>query len=107
MSSREARRATFDAVAEEYDRFRPSYPARLIDDIIELSGIPPRGRVLEIGSGTGKATLPFARRGFDVTCIERGPNLARVAARNLGDFPNVRIVLSDFEDWADDDALFD
>jgi len=107
MSSREARRATFDTVAEEYDRHRPSYPEQLVDDVVELSGISGGGRVLEIGSGTGKATLPFAQRGFDITCVERGANLARVAGRHLAPFPNVRIVVSGFEEWPDDEAPFD
>lgn len=107
MSSREARRATFDAVAEEYDRYRPGYPPRLVDDVVELSRIPSRGRVLEIGSGTGKATLPFAQRGFDITCVERGANLARVAGRNLASFPNVCIVVTGFEEWPGEEQSFD
>ena len=104
MSTREARRATFDAVAEQYDKYRPGYPEQLIEDVIELSGLPPGGRVLEIGSGTGKATLPFAQRGFEITCIERGANLARVALRHLAGYPNVRLVVTDFEDWESSDG---
>jgi ubiquinone/menaquinone biosynthesis C-methylase UbiE len=107
MSSREARRATFDTVAEQYDRYRPTYPEQLVDDVIELSGIPRQGRVLEIGSGTGKGTLPFARRGLAITCIERGANLARVAARNLAAHPNVQILVSQFEDWQGEEGELD
>ena len=107
MASREARRATFDSVAELYDRYRPGYSEQLVDDIVTLASLPPGGTVLEIGSGTGKATLPFARRGLAITCVERGANLARVAARQLADFPKVRIEVKQFEDWTGEDGSFD
>jgi predicted O-methyltransferase YrrM len=107
MASREARRATFDSVAELYDRYRPSYSEQLIDDIVSLGAVPPRGRVLEIGSGTGKATLPFARRGLRITCVERGSNLARLAERHLAAFPNARVEVTSFEDWAGGDGEYD
>lgn len=55
--------------------------------------------MLEIGSGTGQATLPLAERGFQLTAIELGPNLAAVARRKLARFPNVTIVTGAFEDW--------
>src|SRR5208283_5218724 len=32
--------------------------------------LPPRGRVLEIGAGTGQQALELKRRGFDVAAIE-------------------------------------
>src|SRR6267143_6546045 len=51
-------RATFDEAAELYDRARPGYPPELFDDLANLGGLHPGARVLEIGSGTGKATLP-------------------------------------------------
>ena len=107
MASREARRATFDLVAEQYDRYRPGYSEQLVDDIVSLAALPPSARVLEIGSGTGKATLPFARRGFSITCVERGPNLARVAERNLAAFSNVRVAVTSFEEWTGSDGEFD
>ncbi len=50
--------ATFDEVAELYDRVRPGYPEELFDDVAEISGIPPEGRMLEIGAGTGGRPCP-------------------------------------------------
>ncbi len=99
MSSLEDRRHTFNEVAELYDRVRPGYPEPLIDDVVRLSGIPAGGAILEVGSGTGKATLPFARRGYAITCIEPGDALARVARARLAAYPNVRIVVTRFEQW--------
>ena len=67
---------TFDSVADFYDAYRPDYPDALIETIIAETGIPPNGKILEIGSGTGKATLLFARRGFSILCVEPGTKLS-------------------------------
>ena len=90
---------SFDRVAETYDRCRPSYPPELVEALIERTGLPAGGRILEVGSGTGKATILFARRGYAIHCLEPGANLAAVAARNLEDFPRVSFEETTFEDW--------
>ena len=69
---RATRRAIFDEVPELYDRVRPGYPAQLFEDVVGLSGIGARARVLEIGPGTGQATLPLAQRGYELTAVELG-----------------------------------
>jgi ubiquinone/menaquinone biosynthesis C-methylase UbiE len=56
------KRATFNQVPELYDAARLRYPDRLFDDLISLSGLPEAGLVLEVGAGTGIATLPLADR---------------------------------------------
>ena len=92
-------RTTFDRVAELYDQKRPISPTAMFDDIVALSGIPNAGRVLEVGCGTGQATLPMAERGYRITAVELGANLAAIARRNLARFPDVDVQVSAFEDW--------
>jgi SAM-dependent methyltransferase len=104
---RRPQRDLFDESAETYDRARQSYPPELFDALIELSGVPAGGRVLEIGCGTGKATVPMAERGFAVTCVELGASLAAIAKRNLARFPRVQIDVATFEEWALPDDPFD
>jgi ubiquinone/menaquinone biosynthesis C-methylase UbiE len=104
---REQLRGTFDQSAEVYDRVRPGYPDALIDDVIRLSGIPHDGRILEIGCGTGKATEPFALRGYRIDCLEIGRYLAAVAAAKFRGLPNVRVIVSSFEDWQAQDRGYD
>lgn len=94
------RKRSFDAGARLYDRFRPGYPDALFDDLVRLSGIPAGGRILEIGPGTGQATLPLARRGFSILGLELGASMARLCRRNLSEFPNVEILNTAFEDWS-------
>lgn len=78
---------------------RPGYPEPLIEDVVTLSQIPPGGRMLEIGCGTGQATLPFARRGYRILCLDIGQDLLAIAARNLRDYPGVQFVNMPFEKW--------
>ena len=90
---------TFDTVAERYDHARPSYPRALLDRLVAASAIRAGDHLLEIGCGTGIATRPLAARGFDITCVELGPELAAVATRNLADLEDVRVVNAAFETW--------
>ncbi|MDO0909401.1 class I SAM-dependent methyltransferase [Streptomyces sp. DT2A-34] len=90
---------TFDEDAELYDRARPGYPPELFDDLAEVAGTGPGCRVLEVGAGTGKATLPLAERGCRITAVELGADMAAVARRNLAGFETVEIVTADFETW--------
>jgi len=101
------RRATFDRAAELYERARPGYPDELIDDVVALAELRPRSRVVEIGCGTGKATLPLAGRGLRMTCVELGASLAAIAQRKLALFPGVQVVNADFETWRPDRADYD
>jgi ubiquinone/menaquinone biosynthesis C-methylase UbiE len=60
--ARDRLRTIFDEAVSLYDEVRPGYPEDLFDDVISLSGIPAGGRILEIGCGTGQATVPVAKR---------------------------------------------
>jgi SAM-dependent methyltransferase len=98
-SSERQLRGTFNEDSELYDRCRPRYPAAVFDDLVTLARIGPQSRVLEIGCGTGQATVPIARLGCNIVAVELGASLAAVARRNLSRFPNVEIVVSAFETW--------
>jgi SAM-dependent methyltransferase len=100
-------RTSFNQVADLYDKARPSYPEALIEDILSLSGLSGKGRILEIGCGTGKATLPFARRGYSMLCLELGTNLATVARQNCTAYPQVEIQTMAFEAWPLQERAFD
>jgi len=103
----EASRTSFDRSAELYDTARPSYPEALVDEALARSGIPAGGRILEIGAGTGKATLPFARRGYAMVALEPGANMAAVLRRKVAAFPEVVVEETTFEAWRGADASFD
>jgi len=94
-------------MAESYDLGRPGYPEELVEETVKMSGITRDGRILEIGCGTGQATRPFARRGYRMVCLEPGPHLARLARRNLADFPAVAVREERLEDWPLEPQSFD
>jgi SAM-dependent methyltransferase len=93
------RSRSFGAIAAEYDRVRPSYPAEMIDAIV---GLLPGRYIAEIGAGTGKATVPLAGRDLDITAVEPDPGMAAVLGAHVGDRANVHVVVSSFEDWQPD-----
>lgn len=100
-------RDTFNSAASRYHRARPGYPDELFDDLIALTGIDLNSRILEIGPGTGKATLPLAERGFSIHGIELGPDLARESRRNLAAYPCVSIEIGEFESHRLDAGAYD
>ena len=104
--ARDRLKTTFDEAASLYDEVRPGYPEDLFDDVVSLSGIPAGGKILEIGCGTGQATVPFARRGYRILCIELGENLAAVARRNLEGYPNADVRTGAFEESALQEGAF-
>src|ERR1700733_15248592 len=93
------RRLSFGGVADLYDRSRPSYPEALVDDVLEFAGAGESDRAVEVGAGTGKATVLFAARGLDIVAIEPSAEMAEVARRNCAGYDNVRIEQTEFERW--------
>ncbi|GEP34568.1 hypothetical protein NSZ01_23360 [Nocardioides szechwanensis] len=76
------RALSFGAVAADYERFRPGYPERLVDEVLAYA----RTRVttaLEIGAGTGKATRVFAARDIAVTATDPDPAMLAELRRHV------------------------
>src|SRR5215470_10855156 len=93
-------RATFDSAADLYQQpvTRPD-AGHLHQVVLQLGGSRPGDRLLEVGCDTGKATIPLARRGFRITCVEIGAALAAAARQNLAGFPGVQVIEGSFETW--------
>ena len=100
-------RFSFDKAFREYDEVRPGYPKELIEDIIQISGIRKGGKILEVGCGTGQATVSFAGLGYSMLCLDIGRKLVEVAREKCKDFPNVEILCLSFEDWEPEKKTFD
>src|SRR5215212_6677682 len=100
-------RTTFDEAASLYNHVRPGYPEDLFDDVVSLSRIQPGGWILEIGCGTGQATVLFARRGYRILCIELGENMAALARANLKWYPRAEVRTGAFEESSLQEEAFD
>jgi SAM-dependent methyltransferase len=93
-----SRAESFGAIAELYDRVRPSYPEALVDAIVADE---PR-RVLDVGCGTGIASALLAARGCEVFGVEIDERMAAVArARGF------EVEVAQFERWDARGRLFD
>lgn len=84
-------RMAFGAVAELYDRARPGYPDDAVEEVLERARMPRRGLVLEVGAGTGKATLALARRGLRVLALEPDARMAEVLRHRCRSYPLVEV----------------
>ena len=98
MSNTELK-TTFNTAPMLYEDVRPGYPEELIQDVLDISGLSDHSRILEVGCGTGKATRPFAERGYELVCLDIGADLIAVAREKLRDFPNVSFMTEAFETW--------
>lgn len=92
-------RLVFGEDPELYDKARAGYPADLVSAVTAYGELSRNDRAVEVGAGTGKATLAFARAGLRITAIEPSPEMAAVASRNTAGFPAVSVVISSFEGW--------
>jgi SAM-dependent methyltransferase len=97
----------FDGVVAAYDARRPGFPAAVFADIGRLTGIGPGSQVVEVGPGTGKATVGLAALGASVVGIEPGPALAAATADRCRSSGRVTVVNQRFEDWDAAGARFD
>lgn len=78
-----ARAASFAQGAAAYDRLRPGYPTDLFADLHARAGSRLTGDVLEIGAGTGRATLPLARSGAHISVVEPSADMLRILSERL------------------------
>jgi SAM-dependent methyltransferase len=97
----------FDEVPELYERVRPGYPDAMITDLVTFADLNARSEVLEVGSGTGKATRQLAAHVGSVLAIDPGAGLTAVARRTVAGIGNVEFETTPFERWDDRDRRFD
>lgn len=88
--------ARFAAQADEYDRFRPRYPAGLFVTLLREAELDSGDVVVEIGAGTGLATQPLAECGLGVHAVEPAPELAQLAQEKLRG--QAQLIAGRFED---------
>ena len=74
-------RIDFGRIAEDYARWRPGFPDSLFERLLALDVGRPGQKVLDLSSGTGTLARALARRGCEVTAIERSEALLAEAAR--------------------------
>ena len=89
---------SFGGAAHNYDTHRPRYPDQLIDDVL-ASGVR---RLLDVGAGTGIASMQFVERGVDVLAVEPDTRMASVAQ-----VKGIPVEIAAFEQWEPAGRRFD
>ncbi|MBE9013995.1 class I SAM-dependent methyltransferase [Pseudanabaenaceae cyanobacterium LEGE 13415] len=95
----EERKVWYSPVVEMYDRARPRYLAALIDRVVEVAQLAPQSKILEVGCGSGIATVDFARLGYSIDAVEPNLEFCRLAEQHCSSYPKVRIIPQTFEEW--------
>lgn len=85
-------RARFSATADNYRRYRPSYPSDLFDWLAAETGLGKGASVADVGCGTGISTRLLAARGYDAVGIDPNQEMLQQARAEGG---AVRYVLGE------------
>ena len=90
----------FAGLADAYQRYRVPYPDEIFDWIVREYGLDGRGRLLDVGCGTGYVCLPLSPWFADVVAVDPEPDMLRVAAEAARDrgVDNVRFLPLSAED---------
>lgn len=91
---------SFDAVAEDYLRARSAYPAAMIEHVIDAAALSPESKILDIGCGSGQATMDFVSRDYHVVGIDPAARAIELLAERCKNYPNVELVQSTLEDFS-------
>jgi SAM-dependent methyltransferase len=82
----------FSSRVEHYARYRPGYPARLIEVLRNTCGLAPDHVVADVGCGTGLLAEVFLRNGNLVYGIEPNEDMRAVAEDTLRKYERFRSV---------------
>ncbi len=89
----------YDSLAALYQLQYANYR----DDIAFYSRLAERlnaSRILELGAGSGRVSIPLARRGFEMTGLELSPKMLEIGRKNAAsDGVKVEFVLGDARDF--------
>jgi ubiquinone/menaquinone biosynthesis C-methylase UbiE len=72
----------FSSRANDYAKYRPTYPQAAIDWILQGMGAPDKLRVADIGAGTGISSRLFAERGAQVVAVDPNPEMLAQARKH-------------------------
>ena len=78
----------FSSRVENYIKYRPGYPAAILDLLKEKCGLSGASVVADIGSGTGILTELFLRNGNLVFAVEPNREMREAAEQLLSKYPN-------------------
>jgi len=88
---------TFDKVVDKYEKFRPGYPDDLYRMLFEYAPIDGSSKVVEVGIGSGQATLPVLKTGCALTAVEYGENFSKLCEKKFAEYKKFSVINEKFE----------
>ena len=107
MSEIKGLEQTFDTVASAYDKFRPSYSDELYEMIFNYITLNESCYAVEVGIGSGQATLPILKTGCNVTAVEYGKEFSELCKEKFKEYPKFSVITNKFEDTIFSDDTYD
>ena len=77
----------FTGKAENYEKFRPSYPIEILNSFYDYN-LNQNSIIADIGSGTGKLTKIFLENGNIVYAVEPNDDMRNMAISTLNEYKN-------------------
>jgi SAM-dependent methyltransferase len=82
----------FSDRVEDYVKYRPGYPAVVIDYLQQQHGLMVDNIIADIGAGTGISTGLFLQAGYEVFAVEPNKEMLSKARELLSSFPSFHAV---------------
>jgi ubiquinone/menaquinone biosynthesis C-methylase UbiE len=90
----------FAGRVESYRRFRPRYPAEIVESLRRDCELCEDASVVDVAAGTGLLTEIFLAAGFQVTAVEPNAEMRAACAELEGSYPRLRCVSGTAENTA-------
>lgn len=82
----------FSSRVENYIKYRPSYPAAVVELLSARCGLAATSAVADVGSGTGILTELLLETGAEVFAVEPNRGMREAAERHLSDYGRFRSI---------------
>lgn len=87
----------FSSRVADYIRYRPGYPAAILDPLRDECGLAPQSGVADIGSGTGLLSRLFLDNGNVVYGVEPNSEMRAAGEQFLSSYPKFRSIAASAE----------
>ena len=82
----------FTGRVESYRRYRPGYPAEVVETLRRECGLTSASSIADVAAGTGLLTEIFLAAGFAVTAVEPNAEMRAACATLASQYPKLRVV---------------